>query len=74
MGSFIDRILQMSSMRSESNKHCRQMSFANARHRASATNISSKVGNNLRFDVWKDIVAVLSKVDENVAEIAGLRS
>ena len=50
------------------------MSSTNVQHRASATNISSELGNNLRFDVWKDIVAVLGKVDENIAGIVGLRS
>lgn len=44
---------------------------ANDSNRASATNITSEKGRKLRAAVWKDIVAVLSNVDESVAEIVG---
>jgi hypothetical protein len=40
----------------------------------SATNITSEEGRKMRAAVWKDIVGVLSKADENVAGIVGSRS
>ena len=51
-----------------------QINSTNCLHRLSATNIASDEGKNMRFDVWKDIVAVLSKVDERVPGIVGSRS
>ena len=48
--------------------------LANNNGRVSATNMTSEGGRKLRAAVWKDIVAVLSKVDESIAEIVGSRS
>lgn len=40
----------------------------------SATNITSEQGRKMRAAAWKDIIGILSKVDKNVAGIAGLAS
>jgi hypothetical protein len=61
-------------MPSKFTEHRDLMSSADGRHRVSAKNFTGLEGKNMQFDVWKDIIAALSKVDENVAGIVGSRS